>query len=222
MIAGERQPLVTVVNPRSPVSEAYRQLRTNIQFYSLDRPIQTLLITSTGPDEGKTTTLANLGVTFAESGRQVVLIDCDLRRPSLHVRFGLSNETGLTTLMRDEGRPADLLRSTDVEHLRVLTSGPLPPNPSELLGSQRMDKIIEAVRDQAEVILLDSPPIIAVTDAAVLSRKVDGVLLVVSVGKTRRDHAVRARRLLEKVNANVLGVVLNNVKYDGSLYHYYE
>ncbi len=213
--------LVTVIQPRSPVSEAYRQLRTNIQFYSLDRPIQTLLITSASPEDGKSTTLANLAVTFAETGRSVVAVDCDLRRPSLHRLFNLANEGGLTTLIREERPLNDVLLSADVPHLRVLPSGPLPPNPSELLGSQRMERVVDALRGAAEIVLFDSPPTISVTDAAVLGAKMDGVLLVVSVGKTKRDHVTRAKRLLERVNAKVLGVVLNNVKFDGSLYRYY-
>lgn len=213
--------LITVTQPRSPVSEAYRTLRTNIQFYSLDRAVQTLLITSAGPGEGKSTTLANVAVTFAETGRNVALVDCDLRRPSLHTLFDVPNNTGLTTVIREEQAIADALVTTRVPNLRILPSGPLPPNPSELLGSQRMDRVIEGLRDIAEIVLFDSPPMIAVTDAAVLSSKIDGVVLVVSIGKTKRDHVVRAKRLLGTVNAKVLGVVLNNVKFDGSLYRYY-
>ena len=213
--------LVTVGQPRSPISEAYRSLRTSIQFLGLDRPIQTILVTSPGPQEGKSTTLANLAVTFAEAGREVLAVDCDLRRPSLHRVFGLPNDQGLTALMRDEKALADVILPTEIPHLRLLPSGPLPPNPSELLGSQRMDRIIESVRPLAEIILFDSPPAIAVTDASVLGAKMDGVLLVVSAGKTKRDNAVRAKAMLQKGNANVLGVVLNNVKFDGSLYQYY-
>lgn len=213
--------LVTVTQPRSPVSEAYRQLRTNIQFYSLDRSLQTVLITSASPNDGKSTTLANLAVTFAETGREVLAVDCDLRRPSLHTLFGLSNEVGLTTLIREERSASDVAFSTDVAHLRVVPSGPLPPNPAELLGSQRMERVIDTLRGMADIVVFDSPPMIAVTDAAVLGAKMDGVLLVVSMGKTKRDHVNRAKGLLEKVNAKVLGVVLNNVKFDGSLYRYY-
>ena len=213
--------LVTIAQPRSPVSEAYRSLRTSIQFLSLDRTVQTILVTSAGPGEGKSTTLANLAVTFAEAGREVIVVDGDLRRPSLHRFFGLANDHGLTAAMRDEQPLANLILPTDIPHLRLLPSGPLPPNPSELLGSQRMDRIIENLRSVAEIILFDSPPTIAVTDASVLGAKMDGVLLVVSAGKTKRDHALRAKSILQKGNAKVLGVVLNNVKFDGSLYQYY-
>lgn len=213
--------LITVAEPRSPVSEAYRQLRTNIQFYALDRSLQMVLVTSAGAEEGKSTTLANLAVTFAEAGRSVLMVDCDLRRPSLHKLFNVSNDQGLTTVMREEKTLGEAILPTDVKGLGLLTSGPLPPNPSELLGSQRMDRLIETLRGFAEIVLFDAPPTIAVTDAIVLSPKMDGVLLVVSAGKTKRDHALRAKRLLEKVNAKVLGVVLNNTKLDSNMYNYY-
>jgi len=217
----EIESLVTIADPRSPVSEAYRTLRTNIQFSSLDRPVRTLLVTSTSPAEGKSTTIANLGVTFANAGNDVILVDSDLRRPSLNRLFALSNDRGLTSIMLDESDAALALQATQIERLRVLTSGPLPPNPSELLSSQRLDRIVKALADSSDLVLLDCPPIIAVTDAAILARKVDAVLLVVHAGKTRREHAARARQLLDKVNANVLGVVLNNAETDSSLYQYY-
>ncbi|HUE75258.1 MAG TPA: CpsD/CapB family tyrosine-protein kinase [Chloroflexota bacterium] len=217
----EIESLVTIADPRSPVSEAYRTLRTNIQFSSLDRPVRTLLVTSTSAAEGKSTTIANLAVTFASAGNQVVLVDSDLRRPSLDGLFGLNNAKGLTSIMLDDSDPTLVLQPTQVDRLRVLTSGPLPPNPSELLGSQRLDRILKTLSESVDLVLLDCPPIIAVTDAAVLARKVDAVLLVVNAGKTRREHAARARQLLDKVNANVLGVVLNNAQTDTSLYQYY-
>lgn len=212
--------LIALADPHSPAAEAYRTLRTNIQFSSLDRPLRTIMVTSTGPEEGKSTTLANLAVTFAQAGSRIILVDCDLRRPSQHAIFHLDNAQGLTTAMLREGDELPI-QETAVPNLRLLPAGPPPPNPSELLGSQRMEKIIEALKAQAEVIFFDSPPIIAVTDAAVLSRKVDGVLLVVSVGQTKRDHALKAKQLLEKVNARILGVALNNAKLEPSLYRYY-
>lgn len=213
--------LVTVSHPRSPVSEAYRTLRTNIEFSSLDHAVKMILVTSAGPDEGKSTTIANLAVTFAEAGREVLVVDCDLRRPSLHVLFDRPNDPGLTSLIREERSLAEVAQPTGVPRLNLLSSGPLPPNPAELLGSQRMGRVIESLREQADVVLFDAPPTIAVADAALLASKMDGVLLVVSAGQTRRDHALRAKRLIEKVNAKVLGVVLNNVKFDGDLYRYY-
>lgn len=216
-----RERLITFTNPRSPIAEAYRQLRTNIQFSSLDKPLKSLLVTSTSPEEGKSTTLANLAITIAQTGSKVILADCDLRRPSIHSIFGLSNSTGLTSLVLDSSSRRVPLQESGIDNLSVLPSGPLPPNPSELLGSKRMGEVIDLLEAEADLVLFDSPPVIAVTDAAILATRVDGVLLVVNAGKTKRELAKKAKALLEKVNANLLGVVLNNVKFDSSLHHYY-
>jgi capsular exopolysaccharide synthesis family protein len=214
--------LVTLTNPRSPVSEAYRTLRTNLEFSSLDKPIKTIVVTSPGLGEGKSTTLANLAVTLAQAEREVILVDCDLRRPSQHEIFGLSNGVGLTTMVVDDGAMKDPpLLDTGVAGLRLLPSGPLPPNPSELVGSRRMAEIISVLGERSDIALFDAPPIVAVTDAAVLASRVDGVLLVIKAGATKRDHAQRANALLEKVNAHLLGVVLNNIKMDTSYSSYY-
>ncbi len=223
MVANHRSDsLVTLTSPRSPVSEAYRTLRTNLEFSSLDEPLRTMVVTSPGPEEGKSTTLANLAVTLAHAEKRVILVDCDLRRPSQHEIFGLSNGVGLTTMVVDEEAMRDPpLLETGVEGLQLLPSGPLPPNPSELVGSRRMAEIISALSERADIVLFDAPPVIAVTDAAVLASRVDGVLLVIKAGATKRDHAKRAKALLDKVNAHVVGAVLNNVKMDTSYYSYY-
>jgi capsular exopolysaccharide synthesis family protein len=214
--------LITVADPRSPVSEAYRTLRTNLDFSSLDKPIKTMLITSAGPEEGKSTVLANLAVTTTQAGRKVILVDCDLRRPTLHHIFNLKNDVGLTTMVVDDAAmESPPLQDTGVEGLQLVSSGPLPPNPSELLGSRRMEEIIAALLERADVALFDAPPVVAVTDAAVLATKVDGVLLVINAGGTKRDYARAAKARLEKVNANLLGAVLNNVRFDVSLHRYY-
>ncbi len=214
--------LITVADPRSPVSEAYRTLRTNLDFSSLDKPIKTMLVTSAGPEEGKSTVLANLAVTTAQAGRKVILVDCDLRRPTLHNIFNLKNDVGLTTMVVDDAAmESPPLQDTGVEGLQLVSSGPLPPNPSELLGSRRMEEIIAALLERADVVLFDAPPVVAVTDAAVLATKVDGVLLVINAGGTKRDYARAAKARLEKVNANLLGAVLNNVRFDVSLHRYY-
>lgn len=219
--------LAAFTEPRSAAAEAYRTLRTNIQFSSPDNPVHTMLVTSTSPDDGKSTTIANLAITFAASGSPTVLVDADLRRPHLHKIFGLANDSGLTTLVAELARATDParvqppLQQTQVENLRVLTSGPVPPNPAEILASQRMTSVLQMLRDTAEYVLIDTPPIIAVTDAGVLAPRVDGVLLVINAGKTRRDLAVKARDMLQQVNANLLGVVLNNATLDKSAYAYY-
>lgn len=216
------QSLVTISNPRSPIAEAYRTLRTNLEFSNLDRSLRALLVTSPGPDEGKSTTLANLAVTIAQGGKRVILVDADLRRPSQHQIFNLKNSVGLSDMVRDDALLANPpLQDTGVPNLQVLTSGPLPPNPAEILGSKRMSDILAALLSRADMVLLDAPPVIAVTDAAVLSAKVDGVLLVIRAGKTKRENAKKAQQQLEKINARIIGVVLNNVKPDASVQYYY-
>jgi capsular exopolysaccharide synthesis family protein len=221
--------VVAYTHPRSPAAEAFRTLRTNIQFASLDRPVRRLLFTSAGPDEGKSLVIANLAVTMAGAGGRVVVVDGDLRRPSQHEIFHLDNARGLTNLFlaprgADGALALDLpLQATAVENLWVLTSGPLPPNPAELLGSHRMDEILRALDERADYVLLDSPPVMAVTDAAVLSSKVDAVLLVVGAGVVKRELARKAKAQLEAVRAPVLGLVVNNVPFDPTAFAgYYE
>jgi non-specific protein-tyrosine kinase len=221
-IAGEPD-VVAFTKPRSPAAEAYRQLRTNIEFASIDRPVKRLLLTSAGPDEGKSTTVANLAVTMANAGHKVILIDCDLRRPAQHRIFGLRNTTGLTNAFLGREVPIDALplQQTGIANLWLLPSGPTPPNPADLLDSERMDQVLAKASEQGDYVLLDSPPVVAVTDAAVLSTKVDGVLLVVGAGKVKRDLARKAKAQLEAVKAPVLGVVVNNVPFDASAFDGY-
>ena len=214
--------LVTITDPLSPISEAYRTLRINLQFAALGVQLRTLLVTSAGAGEGKSTTLANLAVTVAQTEQSVVVVDCDLRRPGLHKLFGLSNELGLTTMMADDqALDEPPLQPTEVDGLRLLASGPLPPRPPDLLGSRRMDRVIERLLGEADLVILDAPPIMAATDALVLSTKVDGVLLVASAGKTKREQAQRAVERLNKVNARLVGAVLTNVPLDATLRTYY-
>lgn len=214
--------LITVSEPRSPISEAYRTLRTNLDFASLDQALKSLVVTSAGVGEGKSTTLANLAVVSAQARRKVILVDADLRRPRLHDLFGLSNQTGLTTVMMDESAlAAPPLQETGIEGLLVLTSGQLPPNPAELMGSRRMAEVIDTLAEQADQVFFDTPPVVAVTDAAVLATKVDGVLLVIGAGKTRREHARAAVERLQQINARLLGTVLTNVQMDTGFRGYY-
>ncbi|MBI3970306.1 MAG: CpsD/CapB family tyrosine-protein kinase [Chloroflexi bacterium] len=224
-VAGEPD-VIAFTKPRSPAAEAYRTLRTNLQFASLERPLRRLLLTSAGPDEGKSASVANLAVTMAQAEAKVIVVDCDLRRPAQHEIFHLRNTAGLTNLFLASGdrRDAELpLQPTAVPNLWVLTSGPLPHNPAELLGSPRMDAILERLADRADVVILDAPPVVPVTDAAVLAPKVDGVLLVVGAGTVKRDVARKAKVQLEAVNARVLGLVVTNVPFDAAAFgQYYE
>jgi len=214
--------LITIKHPRSIIAEAYRILRTNIQFSAIDKPLKAIVVSSPNPAEGKSVTIANLAVVMAQAGARVVIIDSDLRRPVIHKIFNLPNKEGLTNvLLQDRPLVDGYLQSTEVENLRVLTTGPLPPNPSELLGSQKMTDLIENLKEETDVVLLDSPPALPVTDAAVLSSKTDGVLLITDAGNTRRDTARRAKEDLMRVGANILGVVLNKLSVRGASYYYY-
>lgn len=212
--------LITLSDPRSPVSEAYRTLRTNLSFYSVDDPIESLVVTASATDDGKSTVAANLAVTMAQSGRRTILVDCDLRRPSLHSLFDLDTEPGLTNVILGDfdGLP---LQDTAVENLSLLASGPKPPNPADMLGSKRIDALIAELTNLADFVIFDSPPALAVTDAAVLGAKVDGVLLVISAGKTRREHAERAKETLEKARVRIVGVTLTNAPQDSLVSDYY-
>jgi non-specific protein-tyrosine kinase len=213
--------LVTLDDPLSPAAEAYRTLRMNLQFAALDRPIHTLLVTSPGAGEGKSTILANLGVTMAQIDQRVLLVDCDLRRPQLHEVFSLPNERGLTTMVVDDASLSQPpIQDTAVKNLRVLTSGVLPPRPADLLGSERMARALARLAEQADIVLFDAPPLMAAADAIVLATKLDGVLLVVSAGQTKREHTERSLEQLRKVNARVLGAVLNNAPPEGGMQRY--
>jgi len=211
-------------NLSSRIAESYRVLRTNLQFSSLDKSLQTIVLTSTAPAEGKSTTGANLSIAFAQTGSKVLLIDADLRRPSLHKVFKISNQIGLTNLLL-QSVAADLaLREVGVPNLRVVTSGPIPPNPSEVLGSRRMHELLATLAKSFDYIILDTPPVLAVADSTILASMVDGVLLVVSVAEVSTDKAKKAKAQLEGVKANLLGVVLNGVEHaaeDDYYYYYY-
>ncbi len=212
--------LVTLTQPRSAAAEAYRTLRTSLEFSSLDRPLRTLVVTSSSPDEGKSTTVANLALALAQAGRRTVVVDADLRRPSLHSLFGLPNVAGLTSMMLDEAAAQPPYQAGPVAGLRVLTSGPLPPNPAELLASRRLDDVLARLTQDADIVLFDAPPLTAVSDAAVLAARVDGVILVVQAEKTRREAVQRAKKTLERVNAHLVGAVLTEVKGDKGLTYY--
>ncbi len=204
--------LAALLYPRSGVAEAYRTLRSNVEFAAVDAPVRTLLVTSAVPGEGKTVTAANLAVVFAQAGRKVLLVDADLRKPRVHAMFDLANAHGLTTMLRsDTVRPEAVSHVTDEANLRVLTTGPLPPNPAELLGSHRMQAVMGLLRESADLVIFDSPPLQAVTDSAVLSSFTDGTLLVIDAGRSRRRAVRTAGEILTRAGANVLGVVLNRM-----------
>jgi len=215
-----------IVNPRakSPIIEAYKTLRTNLQFSGLDKRLKVIMITSARASEGKSTTACNLAVTMAQNGKKVLLVDADLRKPAVHRAFGLLNEKGLTNILAEGLKFRDICNEAGIPSLEVITGGPIPPNPAELLGCPRMEGFIDAASDAYDIIILDAPP---VTDAAVLSRLTDGVIFVVEHGKTPSDQAVVAKEALVKVGARIIGAVINNVpaKASGNYgynYYYYD
>lgn len=213
--------LITHTNSKSPISEAYRTLRTNIQFSSVDKQIKTLMVTSSMMSEGKTTTITNLAETFAQAGNRVIIVDADLRRPRVHQVFGVSNQQGVTNVLAGQ---VDLKGAVKVagSQINVLTSGPIPPNPSELLGSTKMKELIQMLSDHYDIVLIDAPPVNMVTDAAVLSTFVDGVVLAIASGKTEIEAGKRALKSLEAVNANVLGAVMTMVPVTKKGYYSYQ
>jgi len=204
--------LVTVGNRNSFVSEQFRTIRTNITFAMPDQEIKSILVTSATPGEGKSTNVANLGVVFAQEGKKVCIVDADLRKPTMHYTFRLQNIRGLSNLLTTQYDLSDVLNSTDIFNLFVLTSGPIPPNPAELLSSKAMDSVIRQLINDFDIIIFDAPPLLSVTDAQILSNKCDGTLLIVNSGSVENASVLKAKISLEASKANILGVVLNNYK----------
>ncbi len=202
--------LVTLTAPRSPAAEAYQSLRTNIEFSGLDKSLRSLLVTCPDAETNKSDTLANLAVVMAEAGDRVIVVDGDLRRPRQHEIFQISGDQGLTDWLRDGGTPA--LSETSIPQLRLLTAGPLPPNPVALLSSKRLAELLQILMKESEYVLVDAPPVLAVTDAALWASQVDGTLLAVTAGRTKREQAQRAKDVLEKVQTNIVGAVLLNAE----------
>lgn len=218
----------SVVNSKTNIAEAFRTLRTNIQFSSIDSKLSSIVVTSSKPDEGKSTVIQNLAISMALTNTRVLLIDADLRKPTLHKFFNIGNNNGLTNILMNQDEEEKIVHMIpEVQGLHVITSGPIPPNPSELLSSQKMAAFLKRITEKYDLVLIDSPPVGIVTDAAILSTMVDGTLLVCRQGETNIPELVQAKENLEKVNANILGVVLNRVKrtgkkHDYQYYHYGE
>jgi non-specific protein-tyrosine kinase len=211
--------LITLTEPRSGAAEAYRTLRTNIMFSSVEKPITTLLVTSAAASEDKSVAVANLAVTLAQSGSRTILVDADLRRPAQHTIWGIDNSRGLSAMMLDDSTLASPpLMATSVDNLSVLPSGALPPVPSDVLSSQRMTEIIGVLKARASFILFDAPPVLAATDATILGAKVDAAVLVARAGAARRDQLARASQTLKRVNVRLLGVVLTNAPREMKAY----
>ena len=215
--------LITVTKPNSVIAEQFRTIRTNIQFSMIDKELKTIIFTSSGPFEGKSTVAANIGSVFGDQGKRVLLVDADMRKPTVNKTFHLPNTTGLSTLITSRSMQVDeVVQSVEEAGLDIITSGPIPPNPSELLNSNRMNEIIEELEGKYDLILFDMPPIVSVTDAQVMATKTDGVVFVVRRNIAHKEDVAHAKELLDMVHANVLGVVFNGAekKTDRS-YSYY-
>lgn len=221
MVTNYTGQLIVQDDPKAIGSEAFRTLRTNLQFASLNEELVTISLTSTGLSEGKSVVCSNLAVSIAQTGSRVILVDCDLRKPVIHRIFGLRNSVGLTTVLTGQSDIESALQKTGSENLRVLTAGPIPPNPAELLQSKSMQQTLEEIKGLADKILIDAPPVLPVADAMILASYVDGVIFVVGVHQAPREMVRRAKEQLESTNVRILGVVLNKVKYNSRSEHYY-
>ncbi|MEV5027111.1 CpsD/CapB family tyrosine-protein kinase [Paenibacillus sp. LPE1-1-1.1] len=214
--------LIAEKNPNSPISEGYRMLRTNIEFSTIDHKLQIIMVTSSQPGEGKSITCANMAVSFAHANKRVLVIDADLRKPAQHHIFGLSNHKGLTSALFHQQELKDVIQHSNTENLSVIAAGPNPPNPSELLSSDHMGALLEKLRETYDVIIIDTPSIMSVTDAQIVAAQSDGVVLVIGSGKVKKEVALKAKASLEHVQANLIGVVLNNINRNHSdSYSYY-
>ncbi|RCW77381.1 CpsD/CapB family tyrosine-protein kinase [Saliterribacillus persicus] len=213
--------LITKLNPRSPITEQYKTIRTNLQFSSVDGELRTMLVTSSGPSEGKSSTTANLAIVFAEQNKKVLLIDADMRKPTLHYTFRMDNRRGLSSVLVGESGLDESVAKSDVANLDLLSCGPVPPNPSELLGSKAMEKMISEALEYYDLILFDTPPVLAVTDAQILANICDGAIMVVRSKQTDVEASQKAKELLEQANAKLLGVVLNDREQKKAHYYYY-
>ena len=213
--------IISYSDPKSPVSEAYRSIRTSIEFSNIDRNIKTIVVTSSMQGEGKSTTACNLAVSFANLGKKILLIDCDLRRPSIHKQFEITNTFGLTDIILNYKTSDRCIQRIDLENLDIVTSGQIPPNPSEMLSSNKMRNIIEGFKESYDYIILDTPPVGIVTDAAVLASYCDGVVMVCASGEVDIEMAKIAKERLNKVNAKILGAVLNKMEIDKKTYANY-
>ena len=213
--------IISIKNPKSPIAEAYRGIRTSIEFSNLDKDLKVINVTSSMQNEGKSTVLANLAVSFANLDKKVLIMEGDLRNPSVHRMFNISNIKGLTDILLQNKVFADCVHCTDVKNLHVLTCGAIPPNPSEMLSSKKIRDFIKSLREYYDYIFIDAPPIGIVTDAGIISTFTDGCIFVVGAGDADIEMAKVSKERLEKVGANILGVVLNKFEAEGSSYNYY-
>ncbi|MEC2255849.1 CpsD/CapB family tyrosine-protein kinase [Bacillus thuringiensis] len=213
--------LITHKEPKSRITEQYRNIRTNIEFTSVDNHVRSIIVTSADPGDGKTTTIANLAVVFGQQGKKVLLIGADLRKPTIQNLFAIHSSNGLTNLLSGQAKLMQCIQKTDIENVYLMAAGPIPPNPAELLGSRAMDDALLEAYNMFDIILIDTPPVLVVTDAQVLANKCDGIVLVVRSEKTEKDKIVKAKQILDKASGKLLGVVLNDKREEKEQYGYY-
>ncbi|MFL0492912.1 CpsD/CapB family tyrosine-protein kinase [Bacillus sp. 179-I 2A5 NHS] len=213
--------LITHQEPKSRITEQYRNIRTNIEFTSVDNNIRSIMVTSANPGDGKTMTVSNLAVVFGQQGKKVLVIGADLRKPSIQDLFAVHNSNGLTNVLSGQANIMQCIQKTDIENVYVMASGPIPPNPAELLGNRVMDEVLLEAYNMFDIVLIDTPPVLAVTDAQILANKCDGIILVVRSEKTEKDKIVKTKQLLDKASGKILGVVLNDKKEEQEQYGYY-
>lgn len=220
-VMNQKRKLITVDKPKSIVSEQYRILKTSVDFSAIDGELRTIMITSSNPSEGKSTTIANLAALYAQQGKKVLLLDADLRKPTVHHTFSIANTIGLSNVLTSNMSINEAVHKTDLENLYIMPSGPVPPNPTDLLDSKAMDKLVTAMLGVFDLVLFDAPPVLPVPDALVLSRKCDGVILVAKSGSTKKESLKKVKESLEKAQARILGVVLNGSDSKEKEYYYY-
>lgn len=214
--------LVTIYDSKSIFAEQFRTIRTNIKYTVLDTDLKTIVVTSSIPGEGKSTNTANLGVVFAQEGKKVLIVDADMRKPTTHYTFGLRNTMGLSTILSKQSELLPAIQETPIVGLHILSSGPSPPNPTELLSSKYFDAFLAEMKSCFDIILFDAPPLLSVSDAQVLSHKCDGTLLVVHAGVVEKEAVSKAKAILTATQATILGVVLNQYKMPKHQRTYYE
>ena len=213
--------IISYNDPKSVISEQYRAIRTNIEYSNVDQNTKTILVTSSDKNEGKTTTVSNLAVSFANLNKKVLIIDCDLRNPSIHKMFKLNNIYGLTDILAKDRAVDKCIQETELKNLYVLTAGATPPNPAEILSSEKMKNLIEDLKNIYDYIFIDTPPIGLVTDAGVLSSFIDGVVLVVKSESVEKKYLEETKKKLDAVDARILGAILNSYKSEQKDYNYY-
>lgn len=221
VLAQEHKKFIVEQKPKSIESEAYKTLRTSIQYSSFNKQLKTMLITSSEKEEGKSTVSGNLALSFAQNNKKIILVDCDLRRPSIHRKFKISNLIGLSEVLIGKISLEETVQRYN-DNLDILSSGKIPPNPSEMLSSNAMNNLIKTLKEKYDIVILDSAPLQAVTDAQILATKVDGTILVVRAERTKKESIIESKNRLDKVGANIIGTVLNAVENNrGKYYHYY-